>query len=153
MPQPHRTVINFATNLHRRSRKLSLLSSSLFPSDQLKLRSYQTHPRSLIYNPISSPSPTLDPPTDLAAIRPTCWSRCCQTHPPISPSSDPITDLSLPLPLSRSVLIFYYWFGLYIQIFHYNICLEAEKMWENVFSREFWDTQPNTLKYFPKYFL
>ena len=36
--------------------------------------------RSLIYKPISSSSPPLDPPTDLAAIRPTRWSRRCQSN-------------------------------------------------------------------------
>ena len=37
-------------------------------------------------------------------------------------------------------------------IFYYNICLEVEKMWENMFSRGFSETQPNTLKYFSKHF-
>ena len=88
-PQLHQTVIVFATDLHR----LTGSSSSLFPSDQPKSRSYQTHPRSLIYKPISSPSPPSDPPTDLVTIRPTHQSCCCQTHLPISPPSDPPTNL------------------------------------------------------------
>ena len=49
--------------------------------------------RSLIYKPISSLSSPSNPPTDLAAIRPTHRSHCCQTHPPISPTSDPPTKL------------------------------------------------------------
>ena len=105
MPQPHRTIIVFAIDLHRRSRKLFLLSSSLFPFVQPKPRSYQTHPWSLIYNPISLSSPPSNPPTDLAAIIPTYRSRR-ETHLPILP---------------------YCWFGLYIQIFYYNICLETKK--------------------------
>ena len=44
--------------------------------------------RSLIYKPISSPSPPSDPSTDLAAIRPTRQSHCC--HP-------------LPLSFSQSI--------------------------------------------------
>ena len=49
--------------------------------------------RSLIYKPISSLSPPLNPPTDLTAIRPAYRSHRCQTHPPISPPSDPPTKL------------------------------------------------------------
>ena len=36
--------------------------------------------RSLIYKPISSPSPPSDPPTDLTAIRPTRRFRRCQSN-------------------------------------------------------------------------
>ena len=105
MPQPHQTVLVFTTDLHRRSRKLSLLSSSLFPSDQPKPRSYQTHPRSLIYKPILSPSPPSDPSTNLATIRPTWWSRRCQTHPSISSPLDPFTDLWSSTSLFLSIYL------------------------------------------------
>ena len=96
MPQPHRTVIIFAIDLHCRSRKLSLLFSSLFPSDQPKPRSYQTHPPIL---------PLSDPPADLAAVKPTRPSCLLQTHSQIcGPVPKFSLNLSLPLPLSRSVL-------------------------------------------------
>ena len=47
---------------------------------------------------------------------------------------------SISLPLSQSVsslrkiefcFVLFCFFGLYIGIFYYNICLEAKKMWEN----------------------
>ena len=103
MPQPHQTVIVFVIDLHRPWRKLFVLSSSLFLSDQPKPISYQTHPRSLIYKPISSLSPPSNPPTDLATIKPTYQSRRCQTHSPISSPSDPPTDLWSFTSFSQSI--------------------------------------------------
>ena len=49
--------------------------------------------QSLIYKPISLPSPPSDPTVDLAVVRPTNRSHRCQTHLPISPPSDPPTNL------------------------------------------------------------
>ena len=183
MPQPYRTVIIFTTDLRRWSRKLSLLSSSLFPSDQPKPRSYQTHPRSLIYKPISSSSPPLDPPTDLTAIRPMssiypfslypCRANHHKTSDQPWPSRlhrailppPPLdrTQLPLPLPSSLNLIGFDEFFGLVL----FLLCLSIEKwyyifVWklrkcghqvEYVFSIVFSRTQPNTKKYFSKYFL
>ena len=116
------------------------LSLSLWPTKAEKLT------RSLIYKPISLPSPPSDPPTNL-------WS---------------FTSLFLSIYLSLSLshnrcsflrniefffVMIFCWFGLYIQISYYNICLETEKMWENVFSGGFSETWSNNLKYFPKHFL
>ena len=162
MPQPHRTVIIFATDLHRRLRKLSLLSSSLFPSDQPKSRSYQTHPRSMIYKPILSPLPPLDPPTDLAAIRPTYQSHRCQTHPPILPPSNPLTNLwsltslflsvylSLSLSLSHDRCLYlrkteFFFFLLcfivdLVYIFRFPIIIFVWKLRKCVFQRIFRNT-------------
>ena len=101
-PQPHRTVIIFATDLHHRSNEAFsslFLCLSLWPTKAEKLT------RSLIYKPISLPSASLDPPTDLATIRPTCRSRCYQTHPPISPPSDPPTNLWSFISLFLSIYL------------------------------------------------
>ena len=100
---------------------------SLFPSICqsffLWSRRYQTH------MPIS---PLSDPHTHLASFRPTHRSVVLYLSLSLNLS------LPLPLPLSRSMLIFekdwnffvmfYCWFGLYIQISYYDICLDAEKM-------------------------
>ena len=69
-PQPHRTVIIFATNLHRRSRKLSLLSLSL-----------------------SFPLTNQSREHDLWSTNQSHHHHLLQTHPPISPLSDPPTNL------------------------------------------------------------
>ena len=125
---------------------------------------------SLIYKSILSPSPLSDPLADLvvvASFKPTRQSRCChllQTHPmiwlplPLSFSQ----SISLPLSHDRGLVLrkieFFVMFCFLLiwfiyGIFYYNICLKAEKMWENVFSRGFSRTQPSPLKYFPKHFL
>ena len=91
---------------------------------------------SSIYKPISSSSPPSDPPTKLWSFTSLSHDRCLFFR-----------------KIDFFFLLFFCWFGLYIWISYYNICLEVEKIWEKVFSRGFSGTQPNNLKYFPKHFL
>ena len=93
----------------------------------------------------TQPSSVSDPPTDLAAIK------------PMSPILPPLpldrTQLPLFLPSSLNLTGFDEFFGLvwyYIFVWKLRKC---EYQVENVFSIVFSRTQPNTKKYFSKYFL
>ena len=71
--------------------------------------------------------------------------------------SNPVASLSLPSSLNLTrfddfFFVGFCFFCVYLEMILY-ICLEAEKMWENVFSIVFSRIQPNTRKYFSKHFL
>ena len=82
----------------------------------------------MIYKPILSPLPPLDPPTDLATIIPTCRSCHCQTHLPISLLSDPPNHLAFFRPTHRSVVLYQYFLSIYLSLsLSHDRCLYLRK--------------------------
>ena len=110
------------------------------------------HRRCLLQNhpPISSLS---DPPTNPTSFKPTHWSVVLYLSLSLNLSPSLSHDRCLFFSKIEFFLCYIFcWFGLYIWISYYNIFLEVEKIWEDVFSRGFSKTffvmRPNTWKYF-----